>query len=614
MPIANLFPVPSEQDWLNKVEAVLKGATFEKKLVNHTHDGLRIAPLYARKSEAPLVAGANAGKPWLVSARMEHPVAEEAAALACEDLEGGADALALVFASGPSARGYGIRCNTMADLDAALSGVHLDMVDIRLDPAPAGRMHALSMAALVEKRKLNPAQMRLDFGMDPLSSLLLHGTVPWDWPSMADQLGETVRALRQRGFKGPFLTVDLRPCHEAGASEGQELAAGLAQAVLYLRALEANGLTLDAARRAISFIVPLDADQFMGMAKLRALRNLWAKVETACGLTAESLRINAETSWRMMTRRDPYVNILRASVATFAAAVGGADSITVLPFTQSLGLPDDGARRLARNTSLVMMEESNLWRVVDPAAGAGGYEALTQALCEKSWALFKEIEAEGGIVASLLAGKLQARIAKTRSARMRAAASRKQPLTGTSEFANLSEVAPRVLDVVLSTHEASKARIEIAAPIAEGLRIEPLLSSRLSEPFEALRDRADAVLEKTGQRPQVTLLTIGELTDHAARLALVRNFFEIGGFDVVVSQKLPNTTTLVCLIGSDAAYAEEGSDHAAQCCAAGNTVWLAGRPAELESALQQAGVSRFVYAGCDVVEALTAAHIQIAER
>ncbi|MGL4636244.1 MAG: methylmalonyl-CoA mutase family protein [Beijerinckiaceae bacterium] len=635
-PFDNPFPAASREDWLAKVHAVLKGADFEKKLVNRTHDGLRIEPLYSRHANAALVAGANAGKPWQVCARVDHPEVEAAAAQARDDLEGGADALALVFPGGRSARGYGIACDTVADLDAALAGVHLDLVDLRLDPAQAGRVHALSVAALVEKRKLNPASLRIDFGMDPIGSLLLHGQVPWDWSAMAARLGETVTALMQRGFKGPFLTVDLRPYHEAGASEGQELAVAMAQGVLYLRALEAGGLSLHAARKAISFIMPVDGDQFLGIATLRALRKLWAQVETVCGLTPEPIRINAETSWRMLTKRDPHVNILRASVATFAAAIGGADSITVLPFTQSLGLPEAEARRLARNTSIVMMEESNLWRVVDPAAGAGGYEALAEELCAKAWSLFQEIEAESGLVQSLVSGALQSRIAATKAARLKAVATRREPITGTSEFANLSEVPPAVLNVAPSSLQPPKARLkanhgvttpdaiaallaganraEVAPPLAGSLRAAPLVSSRISEPFEALRDQADAVTAETGKRPEVMLLTIGALADHAARLAFTRNFFEVGGFAVSVVSSLPKGKALLCLVGSDATYAAEAGGYASQGIAAGHKVWLAGRPGELVAALTQAGVSRFVFAGCDVVEALMEAQNVIAEK
>ncbi|MGL4243015.1 MAG: methylmalonyl-CoA mutase family protein, partial [Beijerinckiaceae bacterium] len=497
------------------------------------------------------VTGARGAGRWSVTARVDHPEADAAAKQALEDLEGGADMLARSVAGGRSARGYGLTTETIADLDAALAGVRLDLIRLRLDPAPAGRINALMLAALVERRKLNPAQVDIDFGLDPLASLTSLGHVPWDWASMGDRLAETATALAARGFRGPFLTVDLRPYHEAGAGEAQELAAALAHGVHYLRALEARGMALTDAFRAISFIVPVDADQFMGLAKLRALRKLWDRIAVWCEVPPEPVVIHAETSWRMLVRRDPHVNILRNTIAAFSAGVGGADSVTVLPFTQALGLPEAQARRLARNTSIVLMEESNLWRVADPAAGSGGVEALTDALCETAWGLFQEIEAEGGLLISLVLGKLQARIAETAQARTAAIASRKEPLTGVSEFADLNEIAPDVLAVKPLTPKLPKARAKAkvgpdtpaviaalldgatradAAPPATGeLKAAPLLPHRLAEPFEALRDRADAILKKTKRRPTATLVTLGPLAEHGARLAFMRNLFAAGG-------------------------------------------------------------------------------------
>jgi methylmalonyl-CoA mutase len=619
----NPFPNPTENDWRARVDAVLKGGDFAKKLVSHTHDGITLQPLYARRYEAPLVTGSNPGKPWRVMCRVDHPDADAAAAQAREDLEGGADALALVMPDSRSARGHGITCESLSDLEASLAGVHLDLIRLRIDPAPGGRIHALMIAALVEKRKLNPVQVEIDFGMDPIASLSLLGKVPWDWASMAGRLAETVLALKARGFKGPFLTVDVRPCHEAGASEGQELAAALAQGVLYLRALEAHGLALEDAFGAISFILPIDGDQFLGIAKLRAFRKLWAKVAETCAVSPAPAFIHAETSWRMLTRRDSHVNILRNSIATFAAGIGGADTVTVLPFTQALGLPDTAARRLARNTSIVLMEEASLWRVADPAAGAGAYEALTDELAGKAWALFQEIEAEGGLIASLTLGGLQNRIKATAAARAKAIATRKEPITGTSEFADLAENPPAVLNITPVGQTLPKARAKAklgsdsgsiidamldgasradAAPVATGeICAEPLLSHRSAEPFETLRDRADAILAKTGKRPRVTLMTLGALADHATRLQFTRNLFEAGGIEIT------DGSDLVCLVGSDAAYAGEGATAASNATAAGTTVWLAGRPGELESLLREAGVKRFVFAGCDVLECLNEA-------
>lgn len=215
-----------------------------------------------------------------------------------------------------------------------------------------------------------------------------------------------VNGLIKRGFKGPFVLADGRPVHDAGGSEVQELAFTLALALAYLRMLEASGLDLDAARAAISFRLSADADQFLTMAKFRALRLLSARVEQACGLAPKPIFVNAQTAWRMLTQRDPNVNMLRATIATFAAGLGGANAITVLPHTLALGLPDDFARRVARNTQLVLLDESNLAKVSDPAAGAGGIETLTSQLCEAAWTLFQEIEKAGGIFPALEQGLL----------------------------------------------------------------------------------------------------------------------------------------------------------------------------------------------------------------
>jgi methylmalonyl-CoA mutase len=635
-PITSLFPEANEAVWRARVDLVLKGSDFARKLVHLTPDDIALQPLHAARSDSRLVTGAEAGRPWATSARVDHPDADAAAGQARDDLEGGADMLTLVFPDGRSARGFGLPCETVAELDQALAGVRLELIRLRLDLAPAGRIHALMLAALVERRKLAPAQMNIDFGMDPVAALLALGHVPWDWAAMGARLAETVTTLRARGFKGPFLTADMRPFHEAGASEGQELAAGLALAMLYVRALEMHGLPLAEAFRAISFVLPLDQDQFTGMAKLRALRKLWARAAEACGETPGPALIHAETSWRMLTRRDSHVNILRATIAAFAAGVGGADTLTVLPFTQALGLPDAAARRLARNTSIVLMEEAHLWRVADPSAGSGGIEALTDALAAKAWALFQDIEREGGLLASLTLGKLQGRIAAVAALRAKAVATRKEPITGTSEFPDIAETPPSVLavqpgvrklpgaradakfgpatDTVIAALLAGAARAD-AAPGGGGdgdLRAKPLVSRRLAEPFEALRDRADAHLGRARKRPAITLVTLGPLSEHGQRLAFMRNLFEAAGLDVgVLSSDLALRQAqgggLRVLVGADAAYAAEGAAAILKLKGEGRTLWLAGPPGELEHVLTTAGVERFVFAGADMVEVLDAA-------
>jgi methylmalonyl-CoA mutase len=632
-PLQHLFPAATHEDWLKRVETVLKGADFEKKLVARTHDQIAIQPLYPRQPHAPLVSGATSGSPWRVMARVDHPDADDAAKLALEDLEGGADALCLVPKGAQSARGFGLKFDSVAALDQALAGVRIELIQLRLEPAQKAMANALMLAKLVDQRKLAPEQMDIDFGIDPIGALAHHGDADWNETTLPQQLAENVSSLMKRGFKGPFLTIDLRPPHDAGASEAQELGYALASYVYYLRALENHGMALDKAAQAISFIIPVNADQFLGIAKLRALRKLVQNVQIACGLKPEPVIIHAETSWRMLSKRDPHVNILRATIATFAAGIAGADSVTVLPFTSVLGLPDAAARRLARNTSIVLMEESNLWRVIDPASGAGGYEALTDEICAKAWGIFQAAEAHGGVLKNLMAGALQQEIAATAKARAKAIATRKESITGTSEFANLSEVAPAVLAVLPHVSKDANFRPK--------LMIQALPVHRSSQAFEVLRDRADAVLQKTGKRPSVTLVTIGPLPDYTARLSFTRNAFEAGGFAVEIRPSsdaiappspsggrrkqvdttlLPLTgegaerseadegkTNLICLVGSDAAYDSDAIELVQKLKAKSRTIWLAGRGGELEADLNSAGITRYLHAGCDMVDLLTEA-------
>lgn len=640
LPYLDAFPAPSHDAWRMAVDKVLKGADFEKRLVARSADGIRIEPLYPAAVPAGRALRAEPGR-WHVAARLDHPRPQQARELALADLEGGADALTISFAGARAARGYGLVADDVAALDAALDGVMLDLVRLRLDPAPQGRINALLLAALIEKRGHAPAEIAVEFGLDPIGVLSSHGSLAAPWPEIGRRLADTIRALKDRGFTGPFIAIDSRPYHEAGASEAQELGAALATAVAYLRALEAQGMALSEARDALAFTLVADTDEFVTVAKLRAARLLWNRVQQACGLTPRPARIHAETAWRSLTRRDPWVNLLRGTVAAFSAGVGGADSLAVQPFTAALGLPDAFARRIARNTQLILLEEANLWRVADPAAGSGGFEALTQALCNEAWSTFQAIERQSedglrGIVAALANGHVRQALADQRARRAKAIATRREPITGTSEFPNLREDAVAVLDVApvaqarlrsLGTAERNQGelirslvegagRAEALVPAGETLRSEPLPSARQAEPFEALRDKADAL----PQRPVVFLATLGPIADFTARAGFARNLFEAGGLaapsddgfaregatdlDALVGAFRASGAKLACLCGTDAAYGSEGSAAAEALAKAGATVWLAGRPTESEAALNKAGVSSFIYMGCDVVETL----------
>jgi len=602
------FPPASREQWLRLVEGALKGTPFDK-LVARTYDDLPIEPLYPRAADAEPVAGRAPGAAWTLMQRVDHPDPAAANAQALQDLENGARGLTLVLAGSVSANGYGLDASA-ATLARVLDGVALDAgITIDFNLSPPTRDAVRHFAALVKERKLAPAAVDLHASINPIGGFAASGTSPHPWPALAQGFVAMVRELADQGFAGPFAVADGRIIHNAGGSEAQELAFGVASAVEYLRALEASGVALDAARRMIYFRLSADADQFLTIAKFRALRKIWARIEAACGLAPKPVHVAAETAWRMMTRRDPYVNMLRNTIAVAAAGLGGADSITALPHTAALGLPDAFARRIARNTQLILLEESNLARVSDPAAGSGAIEDITAKLCAAAWSLFQEIEAAGGAWAAVGRGLIQGKVAAVREKRLQAIARRKDALTGTSDFPDLRETLPAVLDV-----PAVAAPRENAAAVTT----EALPRIRLAEPFERLRDASDRILAQTGSRPKVFLANLGKLADFTARATFARNFFEAGGIEAVTNDGFASRdemaaafkasgARLACLCSSDKVYARDAVD-AARALAGAAHIYLAGRPRDLERALKAAGVDAFIFAGCDVLEILGTAY------
>jgi methylmalonyl-CoA mutase len=610
LPLAAEFPPATEQQWRKLVDGLLKGAPFERKLVAKTYDGLAINPLYPRAADAVPVAGRTPGAPWAIMQRVDHPDPAAANAEALHDLENGAIGLALVFAGSVGAYGYGLDASA-ATISRILADVHLDAgIAIDLDLSPQTKDAGALIADLVKRRGINPAATDIRFGFDPIGAAAMAGGSPLSWDALTPIFNVAISDLAGRGFRGPFAPADGRVIHNAGGSEAQELAYVLAVAATYLRTLESGGIALDAARRMIYFRLAADADQFLTIAKFRALRKLWARIEQACGLEPKPVFVSAETAWRMMTQRDAYVNMLRETIAVVSAGFGGADAITVLPFTQAIGLPDRFARRAARNTQLLLLEESNLAKVADPAAGSGGIEDLTGKLCHAAWTLFQEIEQAGGAFAALEAGLIQKKVASARAEREAAVARRKDALTGTSDFPDLAEALAPVLDVPKVTLPAYPAAIKFDA----------LPASRLAQPFEALRDASDRVLATTGERPKIFLASLGAIADFTARATFAKNFFEAGGIEAVTNEGFATREAMIaafkssgakaaCLCSSDAVYETEAAPAAKALAAAGaQYLYLAGRPGEREPELRAAGAQSFIFAGCDVLATLRAAH------
>jgi methylmalonyl-CoA mutase len=610
LPLAADFAPATYDDWRKLVDGVLKGAPFEK-LVGKTYDDLRIEPIYRRARGAAPIAGRPAAAPWQIMQRIDHPDAAAANTQALHDLENGATGLTLVFAGANGAYGFGLNPTAEA-IERILDGVFIDAsIAIELQIGPQSRMAAIHLAEYVQRKGISPAACELRFGLDPIGACAAWGSSPYSWPEIVPAVTGAIKGLAAMGFKGPFAAADGRVVHDAGGSEAQELAFVLASAVAYLRAIEGAGVALEEARNMVYARLSADADQFLTMAKFRALRLLWARVEQACGLEPKPLFIAADTAWRMLTQRDAYVNMLRATIATFSAGLGGANSINVLPHTLALGLPDPFARRVARNTQLVLLEESNLAKVSDPGAGSGGIEALTQELCEAAWRSFQETEKAGGVFASLEQNLIQRKVAATRAAREANIARRKEVLTGASEFPNLGEAQVAVLvatPVELAPYGEAKFQFDALPPM------------RLAVPFERLRDRSDKILKARGARPKVFLANLGTPAEFTARATFAKSFFEAGGIEAVETAGFTDPAALAkafkasgaalaCLCSSDKVYAAQAAAAAKALQDAGaRHIYLAGRAGEKEAALRAAGVNDFIFAGGDAVATLQQAY------
>lgn len=595
--LASVFTAYAEADWRKAAEAALKGGSLDS-LTSKTSDAIPLGPLYAGMT-GPCAARAGGG-PWKVLTRIDHPHAGDANAQALEDLANGADGLRIVFAGASGAHGFGLAKWDSATLHRAFEGVRFDEgASFELDLGVEAEAQARGFAGIVARSGADIGKTRISFGLDPLGARARSGKASRSWAEEARAVSALVGELRGQGFQGPFLVADGRAVHAAGGTPAQEIAFVIGSAVAYLRALTDHGVPLEAARSAIALQLAADADQLVTISKFRAARLLWANVVEACGLKAGAAHIQAESAWRMMSARDPFVNVMRVALAAFSAGVGGADSVVALPFSQAVGLPDAFARRLARNTQLIELRESHLGFVADPAAGAGGFETLTRALSEKAWGLFQSFEAAGGLPEALASGEFQKAVAVSAASLIRDAARLKSPITGVSVHPNIHEAK---IDVLPARPSTINYPGENFAP--------PLAPMRVSAPFERLRDAAQA------SAPKIFLAAIGPLAAHTRRVGFAREYFEAGGIEALVdggatdaavsAQRFVDSgAKLACLCGADEAYAQHAAAFAAALKQAGASyVMLAGRPGEREAEWRAAGIDGFIFAGGDALATL----------
>lgn len=689
MPLLEGFDTVSYEQWRDVVEKDLKGAPFEKKLITHTYEGIDLQPVYCPRDWdhhndpsgfpgfSPRTRGADpmglATCGWDVRQEHADPDLVRSNELMLEDLQRGATSLQLRF-DAASRDGFdpddpgaadlvgrdGLAVYGLADLDAVLKDVRLGAIAMGLEAGATALPMAAAATALWDQREVDRRKVYASFNCDPLAVLARSGRLPTSVDTAMSHLGELAVFCDSELTKVRAVRVGSGPYHHAGATAAQDLGLSMATAFSYLKAMTDAGLNVDQAAKQITFAYSVGCNFFLATAKLRAARKLWTRILEECGAEDSaadsgggSMQMHVRTSKRVLTARDPWVNLLRNTVTTFAAAIGGAQVITSEPFDKAIGLPDSFSRRIARNTQIILMEESHLAKVIDPAGGCYFLESLTDELAEKGWAELQKIEAEGGMAEALTTGWVNQQIDSAFKGRLDNIAKRKDPVTGVSEFPNLGEkrVEKRLPDfqavrdaavqrntgakravrvegkvgrgeVMKSLVEAAKSKATVGAMARalwqgeEPTTITPLHPHPYAQPFEELRDASDTHLAMTGQRPRVFLANMGPLAHFTARAGYSQNFFEGGGFEVIsgegfdspeaAAEAFENSSANIAVIcSSDKLYPEVVPRVAPALHAAGATsVILAGHPGQQEATYREAGVDRFVFVKCDVLTTL----------
>ncbi|MDQ5980808.1 MAG: methylmalonyl-CoA mutase [Verrucomicrobiota bacterium] len=558
--------------------------------------------------------------------------------------------------------GCGLSLATLDDFARALRGVDLSAVPVY---GPAGisalPLAAMFASAMIEQGK-KPTELQGGVLADPFSEWLGRGSLPAGLESAYDDMAVLTEWVTRTG--SPLRTIGVAANHwaDAGGSAVHELAFGLATGVDYLRALGSRHILPGRAAPCFMFTFSTGSNFFMEVAKFRAARLLWERAVTAAGAPPEAGRLvcHARTSLWNKTVLDPHVNLLRTTTEAFAAVIGGCASLHVAPFDECFRVPDDFSRRLARNIQIILAEECGLGRVVDPAGGSWYVEALTRQLAAKAWTLFQEVEKRGGMAAAIRAGFPQETVDKLAAERIGAVESRRDGIIGTNLHPNLkekpaaadlpdyvalaarrarqvcayrmataperdAEVMARLADLLGATPANIMKRLieafghgatlgEVGKVLRAGAVDEPpvarLRIRRRAEPFERLRQRADACLMRTGARPRVFLANLGPRKQHAGRADFSTGFFAAGGFEVVSNKGFETPAAaaaaaresgapIVVICSTDDTYPALVPPLAGELKTGANppAVVLAGLPATpaLQEQFRAAGVDEFIH-------------------
>lgn len=595
------FPPVSTEEWRAKVEADLKGAPFDKKLVWRTNEGFNLQPMYRAEDiedfdttnslpgEYPYVRGIKTDNEWLSRQEIIADTAEKANEIALDVLGKGINSL-------------GLKVKDAADIAVLLNGIDLSKVEINLVCCPK---KAIAVAtALVDYIKANKAEatFRGSVAFNPFKKALKHGQpFPGDIAQMgADmvKIAAPVEGLR-------VLSVDSEMLSNAGAYIFQELGYALAWGTEWLTLLTDKGLSASEVAKRIKFNMGVSSNYFMELAKFRAARMLWAQIVKQYPGTVDAdckQHVHAITSRFNQTIYDAHVNLLRSQTECMSAALAGVESITVTPFDTPYQTPDTFSERIARNQQFLLKEESHLDKVVDPAGGSYYVETLTVSIAKEAWKLFLEVEEKGGFLTCVNDGSIQAAVRETSAKRHTDVARRKEILLGTNQYPNINETAAAKIVTDGCTCSCGHGECDTEAGLP---------TSRAASDFEALR----LATEASSHRPKVFMLTIGNLAMRLARAQFSTNFFGCAGYEIIdnlgfdtveqgVDAALAKGADVIVLCSSDDEYATLAPEAFKYLDGRAEFV-VAGAPACMEE-LQAAGIKEFVHVRCNVLDTLKA--------
>ena len=654
------FEAVTAEAWAAKVGVDLRGKTPDA-LARVLTSEVWIEPLY---TDAPdrLPEGIRPTRGWSIWPLIEDPRMLEAAGQVRAEVVGGAEGIWL-----RAGLDHGTRVLTAGDLGVVLEHFPLGDLPLQLEARGDSLTASAALLALARHRGVDAGTLEGGFGCDPLGVLVRGGTLTGGLKTAREELVAVARLSRDHAPKMKALLVDTRRYQAAGASVSAEVAWAVASGLVYLRRLDAAGFSLADAARTLRFTVGVSSHLYAEIAKLRALRWVWAKVIAALGGDADAQRmtLHAVSDRASRSKRDPWVNMLRGTAETFAAAIGGADSISVIPFDAALGESDDLARRVARNTQHVLRDESYLDRVDDPAAGSYALEQLTHGIAREAWAELQDIEKLGGMDRAILAGRVSRSIASFQRQILDVVATRKRPVVGVSVYPDLDEVPverphPRLREVEVELgnelvagssddrHESLLALAEAVRSFRAGgapfddavlrsidlgvdlysvgsllrtgrssLHVAPVERLPPAAPWEALRDGVDGWMERHGKRPRAFVANVGPLAEHSARLTWTVNLLAAAGLaadagaegyaDADAAMAAYGGQPLAVICTSDRSLVDVAQALAPGLKAKGaKMVLVAGRGGDAAPDLEKVGVDDFLFEGADLLHALAA--------